>query len=73
MKSSTYSLFAATTLALSLLGCQEEGPTEKAGRAVDETIEKIKHGNEGTFEKSGRKLDEAIKDTKEKIEQSKKD
>lgn len=38
---------------------------EKAGREVDETIEKLKHGDEGTLEKAGRKIDEALEEDEE--------
>ena len=27
--------------------CSEPGPAEKAGKAIDEAVEKIKHGDEG--------------------------
>jgi len=41
-------------------GCREEGPAEKAGRKVDEAVERLRHGDEGTLEKAGRKVDEAV-------------
>lgn len=50
-------------------GCREEGPAEKAGRKVDEAVEKLKHGDEGTLEKAGRKLDEAVDEVGEAIEE----
>ena len=45
-----------------LLGgaCSEPGPAEKAGKKVDEAVEKIKHGDEGPLEKAGRKMDESL-------------
>jgi hypothetical protein len=56
-------------LVLTLSACErEKGPAEKLGEAIDESVEKIKHGDEGTLEKAGRKTDEAIEDAKEKLE-----
>lgn len=40
--------------------CSESGPAEKAGKKIDDTVEKIKHGDEGPLEKAGRKMDEAL-------------
>jgi len=48
--------------------CREEGVAEKAGRKVDETIDKLQHPDEGALEKLGRKTDEALDDAKEAIE-----
>ncbi len=50
---------------LFIAACSEEGTMEKAGRQVDETIEKLQHGDEGTLEKAGRKIDEAIDEDEE--------
>jgi hypothetical protein len=56
-------------LVLTLSACErEKGPAEKLGEAIDESVEKIQHGDEGTLEKAGRKTDEAIEDAKEKLE-----
>ena len=63
----------ATVLAGALLAtsaCREEGPLEKAGREVDEAVEKLKHGDEGTLEKAGRKIDEALEEAEEEREKS---
>jgi hyperosmotically inducible protein len=59
---------AALGSALLLIGCSEEGPAEKAGKEIDETIEKIQHGDEGVMEKAGRKMDETVDELKGKIE-----
>ena len=50
---------------LTLSACREEGPMEKAGREVDEAVEKLMHGDEGTLEKAGRKIDEALEEKEE--------
>lgn len=49
-------------------GCREEGVAEKAGRKLDEAVDKLEHPNEGALEKLGRKTDEALDDAKEAIE-----
>jgi hypothetical protein len=50
------------------VGCREEGAAEKAGRKLDEAVEKLKHPDEGPLEKLGRKTDEAFDAAKEAIE-----
>jgi len=61
-------IVAALLLATPLVGCNEEGPMEKAGRKFDEAVDEITHPNEGALEKAGRKTDEAIEDAKKKLE-----
>lgn len=57
---------AACVAALALAGCREEGPAERAGRALDEAAEDAREGlrelvdEEGTLERAGREADEAI-------------
>ena len=55
---------------LAISGCREEGTMEKAGREVDDAIEKLKHGDEGTLEKAGRKIDEALEEDEDKSKKS---
>ena len=50
------------------LGCHEEGAAEKAGRKLDETVDKLRHPNEGTLERLGRKTDEALDEAKKTVE-----
>jgi len=50
------------------IACSEPGPAEKAGQAIDDAVEKMKHGDEGSLEKAGRKADEAIDDAKDELE-----
>jgi len=52
------------------LGCREEGAVEKAGRKLDEVVDKLQHPNEGPLEKLGRTTDEALDDAKEAIEEA---
>ena len=53
-------------LSLASVGCKEEGPAEKAGRAIDDAAESVQEGvqeltkDEGTLEKAGEAADEAI-------------
>jgi hypothetical protein len=55
-------------LLLLALGCPEEkGPMERAGEAIDESIDKLTHPNEGALERAGRKADEAIEDAREAV------
>ena len=67
-------LGAAGLIATLLLGtaCSEPGPAEKAGKAFDDAVEKMKHGDEGTLEKAGRKMAESIEEMQEEWEKSKK-
>lgn len=56
-------------IALGLAACREEGPGERAGRKVDEAVEKLRHGDEGALEKAGRKVDEAFDEAKEELDE----
>jgi hypothetical protein len=67
-------MLAAPVLAAALLfgaGCSEPGPAEKAGKAIDDALEKIQHGDEGPLEKAGRKLDEALEEADEEKDKAK--
>jgi hypothetical protein len=59
----------AAALALGALACKEEGPAERAGRKMDEAIEKLRHGDEGAVEKAGRKMDEAVEEARGEIDE----
>ena len=60
--------FAIIALALGSTACpQKKGPAEKAGEAIDETVDKLTHPNEGPIEKAGRKMGEAADDAKEAV------
>jgi hypothetical protein len=62
-------LALAAALAGSALACREEGPAEKAGRKMDEAVDKLRYGDEGAIEKAGRKVDEAIEEAGDEIEE----
>jgi hyperosmotically inducible protein len=54
---------------LVLLGaCREEGAAEKAGRKLDEAVERLADPDEGALEELGRKADEALEDAKQAVE-----
>lgn len=53
----------ATTSAL-LLGCEDEGPFERAGEEIDEGIEDIRAGGET----AGNQIDDAIDDATDAAE-----
>jgi gas vesicle protein len=61
-------LFLAAGLALAAAACKQEGPAEKAGRKMDEALEKLRHGDEGVVERTARKLDEALEEAGDEIE-----
>ncbi len=44
------------------LACSEQGPAERAGEKVDETVESIQESldTEGPAEEAGKKVDEAV-------------
>jgi hypothetical protein len=64
----------AAALSLANVACKEEGPAEKAGRAIDEAAENVQEGvqelteQDGTLEKAGEAADEAIDEAKEMAE-----
>lgn len=69
MKRSIVTVAVAAMLASPLLACErKQGPLEKAGEKIDETVDKIAHPNEGPLEKMGRKTDEAVEAAKKKLE-----
>ena len=55
-------------------GCREEGPAERAGRAIDDAAREAGDslrdlaGEEGALERAGREADEAIGKVKRAIE-----
>jgi len=67
--------FAAALSFVGIIGCHEEGPAEKAGRAIDEAAENVQEGvqelskPDGTFEKAGEATDDAIDKAKEAVEE----
>lgn len=68
------SLIAVTTItllmALGLGACKQQGPLEKAGEEVDETIDTVKHGGK---ESTATKLDDAADDLRDGAKDAAKD
>jgi uncharacterized protein YjbJ (UPF0337 family) len=54
--------------ALMSVGCEREGPVEKAGKKVDQAVEEVKDklNPEGPVEKAGKKVDQAVEEAKDK-------
>ena len=50
------------------VGCESEGPVEKAGKKVDQAVEEAKDklNPEGPVEKAGKKVDQAVEEAKDK-------
>ncbi|HKA15250.1 MAG TPA: hypothetical protein VKH41_09560 [Myxococcota bacterium] len=65
----------AAVLVLAGGGCREEGPAERAGRAIDDAAREVGDqvrdltGEEGALERAGRKADEALEKMKKAIEE----
>ena len=57
-------------------GCQEEGPAERAGKALDEAAEDAQEGledladEEGALEQAGEATDEALDDAGEAVDEA---
>ena len=54
---------------MTLIGCTERGPVEKAGERMDEVIDNVKHGDaplkeKGAMEKVGESIDDSLKSNK---------
>lgn len=66
----------AAALALAAAGCQEEGPAERAGRAIDEAADDAREGlrelvdEEGPLERAGREADEAFRKAKQETREA---
>ncbi|MDX1431051.1 MAG: hypothetical protein R3286_01260 [Gammaproteobacteria bacterium] len=48
----------ALTLAFALAGCESEGPAERAGEKIDETVSKTGEKIEEATDSAGRKLEQ---------------
>ncbi len=73
MSQRTAALALAALFALAAGGCREEGRAERAGRELDEAVEKLRHGDEGALERAGRKIDEAVEDVEEAVDEARED
>lgn len=69
----------AAAFALAVAACEKEGPAERAGKKIDNTVEKVqskadeaassmKEAMKGTAEKVQEKTDETMKAVGEKVE-----
>ena len=50
------------------VGCERQGPVEKAGKKVDQAVEGVKDklNPEGPVAKAGKKVDQAVEEAKGK-------
>ena len=46
---------------------EKPGPLEQLGRDVDDTVKKVRYGDESAMEKAGRKIGEAAEDVKKEL------
>ena len=63
-------------LSFASVACHQEGPAEKAGRAIDEAAEDVQEGvqemtrEDGPLENAGEAADEAIDKAKEEVQEA---
>ena len=74
MKRIQSAALAGALCVLAASGCREEGPAERAGRAIDEAAREAEEslrdlaGEDGALERAGREADEALAKVKKAIE-----
>jgi hypothetical protein len=68
MKRLGFVLLLVCGIALWASACSEEGPGEKAGRQLDEAIDKLRDAGDGPLERLGEDLDEALEDAEEALD-----
>ncbi|MFO8084932.1 MAG: hypothetical protein R6U27_11505 [Desulfobacterales bacterium] len=56
-------------LGIGALGCEQEGPAEKAGEKIDESVEQAGEKMEEAQEEAGEKMEEAEEETEELMEE----
>lgn len=59
-------VFCGIALVVSLSACEKEGPAEKAGKKVDESMEK----SQQMMEDAGEKTEEMVEEAGEKVEEA---
>lgn len=59
-------------VAMTLGGCEREGPAERAGKEIDKTTEKLGDALEkdGPVERAGEQIDKAVKEAGDKLEKA---
>ena len=67
-----FALALGLATALAALGCREEGPAERAGRALDEAAEDLRDSGEDALEELRRGLDDAAESVEEAVEDARK-
>jgi hypothetical protein len=56
----------ALCVVMSVAGCEKEGPAERAGKKIDESVQRA--GDD--LERAGEKLDDAVREAGEKLEET---
>lgn len=56
---------ALSALTLGVMGCEKQGPLERAGEEVDEAVDTMKNGRESTSNKADDAIDELRKGASE--------
>ena len=68
-----------TMLMVGIIGCEKEGPAERAGEKLDQAAETVKEKaedvaseiqDEGPAEQLGEKVDETVEEAKERIKEA---
>jgi len=60
-----------SALLVALPGCQkQEGPLEKAGKEIDQAVEKMGQPKEGPLERAGQGIDDAAEKVGEQMEKA---
>lgn len=64
-------LILVTIFGFAFLGCERQGPVERAGERVDEVVDNVKEGQnplreKGPMEEAGEAVDEAVNDVRDR-------
>ena len=66
-------LCLACFAALGIVGCEKQGPLERAGEEIDEAVDTAKNGRESTANKIDDAIDEAREGAEDAADELKKD
>lgn len=59
MKKNIFTLLLVTTFALAIIGCENEGSAEKAGKEIDKVMEKAEKETKNAIDTVKEKIEEA--------------
>ena len=69
MKSKLFILLLSVLFAFAIVACEKEGPAEKAGEKIDESIEKVEEKVDESVDKVKDKAEEVADDVEEKVDE----